>query len=220
MNRYPLSWPEGWPRTPAGDIKFGQFSKRGRPSTVGGWRPREWLTVADGVKRVLDELGRMGIDQHDVIISTNVRTRLDGLPRSGEKEPTDVGAAVYWEERGGARRVIAIDAYSIVADNLAAIAATLEALRAVERHGGARILDRAFTGFTALPAPGQTVKRTWREVFGIQAGAVVSADTVKAIYRRLAAEHHPDRGGSHALMAELNQAYEESRREVGDASLR
>src|SRR3546814_20391176 len=44
----------------------------------------------------------------DTIISTNVRTRLDGLPRSGEREPNDSGAAVYWEEWNGERRVIAI----------------------------------------------------------------------------------------------------------------
>jgi hypothetical protein len=32
------------------------------------------------------------------VISTNVRMRLDGLPRSGEKESQDPGAAVYWQE--------------------------------------------------------------------------------------------------------------------------
>ena len=216
MTRYPLSWPEGWPRIAPAQRQHAKFGRR--VSTSGSnWKRLEDLSITQATGRVLAELDRMGIDAQDTIISTNIPVRMDGLPRSGARAPDDPGVAVYWETRKGYRRVIAIDQYLRVADNLAAIAATLEALRAVERHGGARILDRAFTGFTALPAPGQTVKRTWREVFGVQACAVINTDTVKVIYRRLAAEHHPDRGGSHALMAELNQAYEEARQEVGDA---
>ena len=67
------------------------------------------LSVTDAVARVLDELQRMGVDRQDVVISTNVRSRLDGLPRSGEPEPDNPGAAVYWQEALGARRVMAID---------------------------------------------------------------------------------------------------------------
>ena len=51
-----------------------------------------------------------------------------------------------------------------VEESLAAIAATLDAMRAIERHGGARVLERAFTGFTAVPAP--DARKHWREVFG------------------------------------------------------
>ena len=120
-----------------------------------------------GVERVLDELGRLSIWRDDSVISTNITTRLDGLPRSDQKAPEDPGVAVYWETKNGDRRVMAIDQYRRVADNLAAIAATLEALRAIERHGGAQILDRAFTGFTSLPSP--AAARTWREVIGVPA---------------------------------------------------
>ena len=80
---------------------------------------------------VLAELARLGIGEQDTVISTNVPTRLDGLPRSGAREPFDPGVAVYWQERSGARRVMAIDRYTTVADNLAAVAATLEAMRAI-----------------------------------------------------------------------------------------
>lgn len=213
MNAYPLSWPEGWPRTPAGNRVYGRFGKR---VATGGssWKHLQDLSVTQAVTRVLAELERMGIDRQDSIISTDVRLRMDGLPRSGEREPDDSGAAVYWEEWNGSRRVIAIDLYTKVADNLAAIAATLDALRAVERHGGARILERAFTGFTALPAPGQTVVRTWRQVFGFVDTTVVTAQLLKARYRTLAAEHHPDHGGNPTLMAELNIAYEQAKKEI------
>lgn len=214
MNAYPLSWPEGWPRTKPSQKQYGKFNKK-VSSQAGSWKTSEKLTLTEALARVIAELGRMGIRRQDVIVSTNVRTRLDGLPRSGEREPNDGGAAVYWQEGKGTRRVLAIDQYMKVADNLAAIAATLDALRAVERHGGAVILERAFTGFTSLPAPGQTAKRTWREVFGLPATGAVPLDALRDLYRRLAAEHHPDRGGTHELMSEVNQAYEQAKQEIG-----
>jgi len=39
---------------------------------------------------------------------------------------------------------------------------------------------------------------------------VTSKDQLQAIYRRLAAAHHPDRGGDPAKMAELNAARDEA----------
>lgn len=205
---YPLQWPEGWPRTKSDQRQNGRFSSRRNSRT----RSAEDLTVMEGVERVLAELGRFGIGRDDIVISTNLKTRLDGLPRSDQKGPDDPGAAVYWETRGGKRRVMAIDQYRKVADNLAAIAATLDAMRAIERHGGAQILDRAFTGFTALPEPRRA--RHWREVIGVPQWET-SLSEVRAIYRRRAMELHPDRpGGSHNAMAELNAALSAAEREL------
>ena len=194
---YPLQWPTGWRR--AGVRKEARFSTKGWSKTS-----RE-LSVADGCERVLRELDRMGYTRNDVVISTNVALRLDGLPRSDQRAPSDPGAAVYWRTRKGENKVMAINIYDRVPDNLAAIAATLEAMRAIERHGGAMILERAFTGFTALPAP--SAQREWCEVLGVERTA--RREEVKAAYRALASKHHPDkRGGSHEKMAELNVAQE------------
>lgn len=217
---YPLQWPEGWKRTPPHGRRVAKFGRgesvrhdRGDGTSYYTDRKRE-LTVADGVGRVLAELARMGVRRDDVVVSTNVRTRLDGLPRSDQRKPEDPGAAVYWtdpfDHGRRAPRVMAIDRYTDVADNLAAIAATLEAMRAIERHGGAAILERAFTGFTALPAPGQTTARSWREVLGV-GEATVTAAGVEAAYKRGAMRVHPDRpGGSHEAMAELNRARDQA----------
>lgn len=212
---HPLQWPTGWPRTNASNRKDATFSKGERIHSDGGSSvKRRDLTVFDGVERVLTTLARMGIDRQDVVVSTNVRTRLDGLPRSGEPKPDDCGVAVYWETLKGDRRVMAIDRYSEVADNLAAIALTLDAMRAIERHGGAQILDRAFTGFVALPAPGQS--KHWRDVIGV--GKECDIVGVKAAFRALASKAHPDRpGGSHEAMAELNRALEQAEAEFGEA---
>lgn len=206
INAYPLQWPEGWKRTGADYRKQARFSKAGQRSPS-GWRPQRDLTMADALGRLLGELEKMGVDRQDVVISTNVPVRLDGLPRSGAAEPMDPGAAVYWIE-GKHRRVMAIDIYDRVADNIAALAATLDAMRSIERHGGAAILERAFTGFTALPAPGAA--RKWFEILSVAPQA--SRDEINAAYRKLASANHPDKGGSAAEMAAVNQARDEGLR--------
>lgn len=191
IQSFPLSWPAGWARRPTyqrNRAKFSRFDQK--------------LSVMDGSTRVLGELERMGIARDDVVVSTNVPTRLDGLPRSDQREPLDPGAAVYWRAKN-VTRCMAIDRYDRVADNLAAIAATLEALRAVERHGGGAILDRAFEGFKALPA----AEQAW-QVLGLASSRPNRAEIEEA-YRRLAMKHHPDRGGRSEDMARINAARDE-----------
>lgn len=216
MQRYPLSWPAGWQRTELGNRKYGHFHKM--VSQTGNWKRKQDLSVFDAIKRVLGELARLGVREGDSIISTNLQTRLDGLPRSDQREPKDPGAAVYWQLNGQAPKVMAIDQYTTVADNLAAIAATLEALRAIERHGGALILDRAFTGFDALPAPGKT--RHWRDVLDVPEGGGNTADQLaraKMHYRACASANHPDKaGGSNEKMAEINRAWQQAQEELGN----
>lgn len=202
---YPLQWPTGWQRTPIDGRAYGRFGKqetRKRSWSDSTYRSKERLSIADAVGRVRRQLASMGVVDDDLVISTNLALRLDGLPRSGQPEPKDAGAAVYWQTRDGATRCMAIDRYQRVADNLAAIAATLDAMRAIERHGGAEILDRAFTGFAALPDQSED----WRAVLGVPAGAPRAA--VDEAYRRLRAAAHPDRGGSPEAFQRVQRAYE------------
>lgn len=210
ITAYPLTWPAGWKRTQGADQRPAKFGKAERVHYEGGggYTRTKPLTVADAVDRVLVSLTRMGIPRDDIVISTNLELRTDGLPRSQQRAPRDPGAAVYWRD-GGADRCLAVDHYTTVEDNLAAIAATLEALRAIERHGSAQILDRAFAGFTALPAPGQTTARGWREILGVDAN---ERDLVKVEqrYRKLASIQHPDKGGTDAAMAEINGAWQQA----------
>lgn len=203
ITAYPLAWPTGWKRTAQSYRVAGRFSKRDRHGSQ-SWATFRDLTINEGTARVMEALERMGMDRDDVVISTNLQLRLDGLPRSNQGEPGDPGVAVYWGTRTDTK-VMAIDLYDRVADNLAAVAATLEALRAIERHGGAAILDRAFTGFAALPAPG--AERPWWEVLEVPRDA--TRDEITAAHKRLSMKHHPDRpGGSHERMAEINTARE------------
>lgn len=198
---YPLQWPEGWPRSRG--RKSGQFGKTETKygEAGGSWKSKTDLTMAEAMKRVKYELERLGVNvADDSIVSTNVKLNLSGLPRGDQGEPGDPGAAVYFQKKAGPMRVIAIDAYTRVRDNIAAIAATLEAMRAIERHGGAQILERAFTGFAALTAPG----KNWWDVLEVRPDA--TRDTIEANFRRLARDRHPDQGGTDDAMAALNEA--------------
>lgn len=209
--RYPLSWPNGWKRTTSRvSGRFGRTEQQyrdGQPS----WKSRKELSVSVSTLRVLAELQRMGVHEGNAIISTNVPVRQDGLPYSNAKEPSDPGAAVYWTLRGK-QQCIAVDRYDRVADNLAAIAATLDAMRAIERHGGAEILERAFLGFAQLPQ--NRTGRPWREVFGIAGDRNVTREFIEAQYRSLAHVRHPDKGGTHEAMSELSAARDAALREV------
>ena len=210
VEAYPLCWPEGWKRTKRAERRNAKF---GRSVQVEGrsWKSKQDLTVTQALSRVLEQLERMGIDRQEVVISTNIRTRLDGMPRSGEREPEDRGAAVYWRERGKPMRCMAVDQYTSVADNLAAIAATLDAMRAIERHGGAQILDRAFTGFAALP---EKASQPWRESLGLEGEGFISIEVIESRFKELARKHHPDAGGDPEMFRQIVAARDAAREEL------
>jgi hypothetical protein len=198
---YPLCWPKGWKRTTYRTrAKFGKESKtfvEGKYQYSG----RSFLSVAESLSRVQRELDAISVT--NPLVSSNLFLRIDGLPRSGQAEPSDPGVAIYWT-RSGKSQCLAIDRYDRVADNLAAIAATLEAMRAINRHGGREILDRAFLGFAQLPA---TSESSWRSALGILEGEKLTESLVQQKYRDLAKLVHSDlTGGTDIRMVELNLA--------------
>jgi len=218
ITAYPLSWPPGKPRTPEKDRRYGQFGRQVETKgTLSSWKSKRKVTVNEAIRRIRAQVtaytprGRTWrIDPDDVIVSTNLRTRLDGLPYSNAKEPDDPGVAVYME-LDDRPICIAVDTYRSVADNLAAVAAVLEALRALERHGSG-LMEAAFTGFTALPAPGQIQALDWRRVLEYDGNNLAEA---KARYRQLAGRHHPDRGGDAATFDTVARAWQQAQAELG-----
>lgn len=208
--RYPLCWPANWKRTTTRTrAQFGRVKtgfREGQPSYEGKGR----LSMQDAIQRIAYELERFGVPEENVIISTNVPLNLSGVPRGDRGEPSDPGVAVYWTLKGKAQ-CMAIDRYDRVADNLAAVAATMEALRAIERHGGGSILERAFIGFAALPA---STSRPWRDVLGFAEGIHLTEEMINQAFRARATSLHPDKGGEHDQMAELNGARAAAIREL------
>lgn len=193
--RYPLSWPSGWKRTDRYRRQRARFQSRGTA-----------LTMAGAITRLSGELSRLGASNE--ILSTNVETRLDGLPRSGQPEPSDSGAAVYFTLKGKPR-CLACDAWDRVADNVAAIAQHIDALRRIDRYG-VGTMEQAFAGYQALPAQAAS----WFTVLEFT-DPPKTWDVIESRYKSLARVHHPDAGGNTETMAKINAAYDTARSEFG-----
>jgi hypothetical protein len=181
---FPLQWPPGKPRTPRARIERSRFSPGNRPQEC---------------RAVQEELARLGA--RNVVISTNIRLRNDGLPYANDKAPADQGVAVYFTYAGG-QKCFACDRWWTIEENLRAVWKSIEAIRGLERWGSKSFVDAAFTGFAALPAPGAA--RAWWDVLGVSQHATV--DQINAAYREKAKSAHSDAGGSDAAMSELNVA--------------
>lgn len=190
--RYPLHWPEGWPRTVP--------------------HKRTWSNFRVSHNRAQDnlmaEIRRLG--GRNVILSTNIRLRQDGLPYASQRPPEDPGVAVYFEYKKRPM-VFACDRWAMVGDNIHSIGKTIEALRGIERWGASDMLERAFTGFEALPEP----PKDWRAV--LNCSADVTFEAARQRYLSLRSEHHPDRGGDSEMFQRIQEAWEHAKREFGDA---
>lgn len=186
---HPLSWPQLWPRAKRRErSRFGQRS------------------MDKSSRAVLAELGRMGVPDFQVIISTNVELRRDGLPYSNQKTPSDPGAAVYFKLKGEPK-VLACDRWDLPEHNLWAIAKHIEALRGQDRWG-VGTLAQAFQGYTALPAVGDANQPPWWKRLGLS-GPTHDEETIRRAYRDRALTAHPDKGGTQEGFAALSSAHEE-----------
>lgn len=203
---YPLRWPEGWPRL------------NGRKGT-GPFR-----TSADTAIRSLYENMR-ALKATGLVLSSNCKIRNDGTPYREDMVARlkDPGVAVYFTY-AGKPMVMAQDAYQLPMANIRSLALAIDAMRAIERHGGGYMMQRSFDGFAQLPPPGGAEayqKKPWRGVLELPEavyGALPKDNQLilaEAAYRRAAKAAHPDTpGGEAEKMAELNVAIEDARAEL------
>lgn len=204
IKRFPLEWPIGWKRTPRHQRQRAAFrstktdvyrKQDGTTNTVKRDLPVSVFVATQRLERQIEMLGG-----RNPTLSTNVSLRLDGRPRS-EGEPSDPGVALYFSFKGKAA-VFACDRFDRVADNIAAIAAHVDALRRVERYGVGTI-EQALAGYKALPAD---TAANWRAVFGFPSDSTPTLDQVDKAYKDAARKKHPDLGGTDMEMAHLNRA--------------
>ncbi|CCE07813.1 Heat shock protein DnaJ-like [Bradyrhizobium sp. STM 3843] len=186
IESYPLHWPAGWPRSTWAQRKKSRFNGQ----------------AFNQIKELQRELRLLGA--RDVVISSNVPVRQDGLPYAdaAKRRYEDPGVAIYFTLKGKPL-AMARDRYWTPWENMRSLVLAIEAIRSIERHGGATMMERAFSGFTALPAP----KSCW-EILGVAPGA--SAQLIKAQFTAKAKSAHPDVGGSDAAMAELIAARDQA----------
>jgi hypothetical protein len=199
---YPVNWPVGRLRTESWKRKPALFRHEGRP-----------LLFDQAVRRLQEQAELFGLvagfyRARELTLSTNFELRADGRPRRDRGTPADPGVAFFFE-LDGKPILLACDRWATIPDNIAAIAADIEAKRGQERWG-VSTLHEAFAGHVALPAPEQ-----WWQVLGLTAAA--PADLIQRRYRELARRAHPDTGGSEAAMARLNAARDEGLKARGAA---
>ncbi|NUQ86291.1 MAG: J domain-containing protein [Anaerolineales bacterium] len=196
VTTFPLSYPVNQPRTMPQDRRDARFTTRSRGFSYG---PPRKHSVHESARELELEIRRMG--GKDMIISSNLRVKANGLPYSGQKQPDDPGVAVYfkWHKRD---LVFACDKWRSVEDNLWAIVKHIEALRGQERWGVGS-LDQAFAGYMQLPDPG---KREWWEV--LQVAPTASNDEIRQAYLRLAKQYHPDAGGDAVMFDQVQKAFD------------
>lgn len=113
---YPLTWATMYPRTPQHKREAARFE-------VGFSVARDDL---------LNELRLLGAK--NVVMSSNVPLRQDGLPCAKYKQPDDPGVAVYFQIKDKSY-ALCCDRWLKVKDNLRAIGLHIAAMRGMERWG-------------------------------------------------------------------------------------
>lgn len=196
IETYPLCWPVDYKRS-SGSRRKSTFK-----NTLGN--ARDMLKI---------EVKRLG--GSDLIISSNIPTRNDGELRAdfGRYKLDDPGVAIYfkWKKRD---IVMCCDTYLAVWENIVALCKAIEALRGLERWGVSEFLDRAFTGFNALPPASGIImgynKRKWWDVLQVRSDS--SRDMIVSSYRSLVKTCHPDVPGTGDMIKfqEIQEAYEEA----------
>jgi hypothetical protein len=182
IEAFPLQWPPGRPRAARRE------------------NARFQTSLGTAIDRIREQVRLLG--GKSLVISSNLPLRRDGLPFARPGYIGDTGVAVYFSLKGKPM-CFACDRWYDVEDNMQAIGKTIEALRGIERWGSGQMVEQAFTGFTALPAPEQP----W-QVLGLETSRP-TLEQIEDAYRRLAAQHHPDRGGDTYQMARINAARDE-----------
>lgn len=185
---FPLSWPPAYKRTIT------------RVSSKFGLTPEK---AQDFLRNEIKLMGAV-----DLIVSSNVMTRKDGYVY-GDMSSTkldDPGVAIYFNYKKKAI-VMCADKYLTPIENLIALAKGIEALRGMERWGVSEFMERAFTGFIQIEGPKE---KEWYDVLEVKEDC--SADVIKANWRRLCKDWHPDKQkGNSDKFIEINRAYDKAK---------
>ncbi len=191
MESFPLYWPEGWTRTSPYNRKTNkQFIKN----------------FAIARDQLLHEVSLLS--GRNVILSTNIPLRNDGLPYANFREPNDPGVAIYFSYKDRPM-CFACDKYSYVRENIRAVSLTIGALRGIERWGASDMMERAFRGFTAIPDK----SNDWRQILEFSSGYKPTSEEIDNAFRELAKTYHPDmQGGNTNKMQDLVNAREQARK--------
>lgn len=193
MEAYPLYWPTGYKRT------TNRIESR-------------FKVTMDKAQRFLhSEIKR--IEGTDLIVSTNIPTRKDGMLYTDwmNRKIDDPGVAIYFKYKG--KNVsMCCDQYIKIWENVYALGKGIEALRGLGRWGVSDFLNRAFTGFTAIPEYIKT--EPWWQILGLKSNA--TEIDIKNAFRQKAKLCHPDLGGSSIEFSKVQNAYQQALKQLNN----
>lgn len=198
---YPIRWPEGQKRRATWKRQDAKFK----------------ISLGMARDHLVNELKLLGARY--VVISSDLQTRLDGLPYANQRQPSDCGVAVYFDYDGESM-VFACDKWRKIEHNVRAVGKTIEAIRGIARWGSTDMMKRAVSAFKALPD--QPAAEDWRRVLDLSQIPRVTMPDAKAHflalakkkYRELSRIHHADMGGNEEEMKRVNIAWEAAQREL------
>lgn len=192
IESFPLHWPLGFKRTPAGQRIRSPFKQ----------------TMEASQRFLRLELERLCAGAP--VISTNIPVRKDGgmYVEYMSRKMEDPGVAIYFRmgSQADGYTSMCCDQYLTVWENTYALGKSIEAIRAIERYGCSEFMSRVFSGFKELPM--ETAGSPWWEVLGIPRSS--SQTEIRAAYLEKAKQSHPDRGGTGAEFIRVQKAYEEA----------
>ncbi len=148
--------------------------------------------------------------QRQIALMGGTGTLLSSNYTLGAANPKDPGVVAYftWNKLDMATPC---DRWNRIEANVQAIALTVEAMRGMERWGAKHMIRAMFTGFKQLPET--TSGPSWWTVLGVPVNA--GRDVVAEAYRKLVKSTHPDAGGDQEKFIQVQRAWEEYERNVG-----
>lgn len=192
IEAYPLTWPIGYKRTDKHRRKDSRFQQT----------PEAAQTF------LRTEVSRL--PGKNLIVSTNIPLRKDGYLYADmmKSKIDDPGAAIYFEYK--AKQIsMCCDQYERPWENIYALGKGIESLRGMDRWGVSDFLERAFTGFAALPEVITLNQKSIWQILGLNEKPG-SAIIVHQAYKQQSKKVHPDTGGSVEAFHELQVAYEQA----------
>jgi hypothetical protein len=172
----------------------------------------KWQVTIDLLKREVGLLdGEVIATQIDI---TDADLRRDGLIRANTRVGFQ-GVQISFDSVHGPL-AYATDAFDHWQDNVRAIALGLQALRAVDRYGITRSGEQ-YRGWNAIAAKPmedsltvESARLVMADALSVSAALIadelVTRDGIGRVYKLAAKKHHPDVGGSEAVMRLITKA--------------
>jgi len=138
----------------------------------------------------------------NIILSSNLQTKIDGT--LCVRQYCDDPSIVIYFELKGEKKAMACDKWDKPEHNIWALKLSISAIRGLERWGGSEFLDGLFTGFQALPAPGECINVKMQYFSDVD-----NLEYLKLKYNKLLKELHPDMGGDSEEFQEMMKQHKQ-----------